>query len=217
MGFKLENYETVEDRLEKFWNDFPAARIETELLAHEGGRFIVYSRLYRDAVDTLPFATGLAEETITERGVNSTSALENCETSSVGRALANAGYAARGKRPSREEMAKVVRGDQGHKVEHPFKPVEAVKEVPNEPETYVWPDETESKAFEDAVDIVAALGAEVIGFKCKHGDMLLKDGNKNGKPYHGYVCGSRSKDDQCKGKWATMVNGKWTFEDKAAW
>ena len=33
--------------------------------------------------------------------------MENCETSAIGRALANAGYAAKGKRASREEMAKV--------------------------------------------------------------------------------------------------------------
>jgi hypothetical protein len=43
---------------------------------------------------------------VTERGVNATSALENCETSAIGRALANLGYAPKGKRPSREEMLK---------------------------------------------------------------------------------------------------------------
>ena len=55
-----------------------------------------------------PWATGLAEETVQGRGVNATSALENCETSAIGRALANAGYATKGKRASREEMAKVA-------------------------------------------------------------------------------------------------------------
>jgi hypothetical protein len=37
-------------------------------------------------------ATGFAEEKRTNRGINSTSALENCETSALGRALAAAGY-----------------------------------------------------------------------------------------------------------------------------
>ena len=34
--------------------------------------------------------------------------MENCETSAIGRALANAGYATKGRRASREEMAKVA-------------------------------------------------------------------------------------------------------------
>jgi hypothetical protein len=37
-------------------------------------------------------AIGFAEEKRTNRGINSTSALENCETSALGRALAAAGY-----------------------------------------------------------------------------------------------------------------------------
>jgi hypothetical protein len=62
-------------------------------------------------VDGLLIATGYAEEHVTERGVNSTSHVENCETSAVGRALANAGFAGSdpSKRPSREEMTKVQR------------------------------------------------------------------------------------------------------------
>jgi hypothetical protein len=35
--------------------------------------------------------------------------VENCETSAIGRALANCAYATHGKRPSREEMGKVQR------------------------------------------------------------------------------------------------------------
>jgi hypothetical protein len=54
-------------------------------------------------------ATGYAEEVRGAGNVNRTSHVENCETSAVGRALANAGMAGSdvSKRPSREEMAKV--------------------------------------------------------------------------------------------------------------
>jgi hypothetical protein len=60
-------------------------------------------------------ATGYAEEVRGAGNVNRTSHVENCETSAVGRALANAGMAGTdvNKRPSREEMAKVQRQSAG--------------------------------------------------------------------------------------------------------
>ena len=56
----------------------------------------------------LPKASGLAFEIDGGNGANQTSALENAETSAIGRALANAGYSGN-KRTSREEMNKVER------------------------------------------------------------------------------------------------------------
>lgn len=109
MASFLDDYETVETRLEKFWSKFPNGRTETKLLKFDGGQYIVWSAIYRDIADSVPFATGLAEETVQGRGVNSTSALENAETSSLGRSLANGGFAAKGKRASAEEMSKVER------------------------------------------------------------------------------------------------------------
>jgi hypothetical protein len=107
--FNLDDYETVEVRLEKFIKDFPDFRVETELVSFLNDRYIVKAWIYRTFADSTPFSSGLAEETISSRGVNATSALENCETSAIGRALANAGYASKGKRPSKEEMVKVAR------------------------------------------------------------------------------------------------------------
>jgi hypothetical protein len=105
--FNLEDYETVEERLVKFWKDHPDGRIDTTLVESTLQRFIVKASVFRTEVDAQAWTTGFAEETVSTRGVNSTSALENCETSAIGRALANAGYVTKGKRPSREEMAKV--------------------------------------------------------------------------------------------------------------
>ena len=108
MGFfNLEDYETVEERLVKFWADNKNGRVFTRLLESSATRFIVEAAIFRSHEDSQPWATGLAEETVQGRGVNATSALENCETSAIGRALANAGYATKGKRASREEMSKV--------------------------------------------------------------------------------------------------------------
>jgi len=56
-----------------------------------------------------PTSTGYAFEVDGGYGANKTSALENCETSAIGRALANMGLHGN-KRASREEMSKVERG-----------------------------------------------------------------------------------------------------------
>ena len=52
-------------------------------------------------------ATGYAEEERAQRGINSTSALENAETSAIGRALAAAGYAGT-EYASADEVAQAV-------------------------------------------------------------------------------------------------------------
>jgi hypothetical protein len=109
-SFNLQDYETVEDRLARFWSDHSEGRVITELVHHGAGQFIVKALLFKTQTDVEPWATGYAEEKESGKGVNATSALENCETSAIGRALANAGYATKGKRPSREEMAKASRG-----------------------------------------------------------------------------------------------------------
>jgi hypothetical protein len=69
------------------------------------------AEIYFKNTETVPTATGYAQEIRSDRGVNSTSFVENCETSAIGRALANCGYATHGKRPSREEMSKVSQAE----------------------------------------------------------------------------------------------------------
>ena len=108
-GSFLDDYEPVEDRLAKFWADHPDGRVITDLVQNSEGVFIVKAHIHKDGV--IVDATGYAREEIQASGVNRTSALENCETSAIGRALANLGYAAKGRRASREEMTKVAQSD----------------------------------------------------------------------------------------------------------
>ena len=112
MAFNLTDYETVEDRLVRFWAEHgPGARIETTMMSYDGDSCVFRAEIYFKKTDTVPTATGYAHEIKSERGVNATSFCENAETSAIGRALANCGYSTHGKRPSREEMSKVSRSE----------------------------------------------------------------------------------------------------------
>jgi hypothetical protein len=87
---------------------------------YRGHRHSIHCTLQviQNRTDTKPCATGLAMETISDRGVNANFALPNAETSAIGRALANAGFSAKGKRPSREEMAAVNSKQETYSVEN---------------------------------------------------------------------------------------------------
>ena len=111
MGFDLSNYETVEQRLVRFWAAYPNGRVYTSMMNYTGDACVFYAELYADKDDKVPVATGYAEEVKSDRGVNATSFVENCETSAIGRAIANCPLQApaSGPRPSRNEMQKVER------------------------------------------------------------------------------------------------------------
>jgi hypothetical protein len=213
--FNLSEYEPVEVRLEKFIKDYPAFRISTELEVVEATRYIVKAYLYKDASDSVAWATGYAEETVSSRGVNQTSALENCETSAIGRALANAGYAPKGKRPSREEMSKVV-------AKKPEKPT--VQDVVPEQDYWTTPVNeymkvvdapvTLEKAMENVAAIIGTAEAAEVP-QCKHGSMVWKEGHsaKTGKDWAAYQCtalGHAGYEGKCPAIWYVVgSDGKW--------
>jgi hypothetical protein len=113
--FNLNDYEPVEQRVKRFYKDHKDGRIITDNITtaqdRQVGTWVTKSYIYLTAEDqekNLPKATGLAFEVDSAKGPQATSALEVCETSSIGRALANANYSGN-KRASREEMEKVAR------------------------------------------------------------------------------------------------------------
>ena len=199
--FNLEDYETVEERLVKFWKEHPDGRIYSEIVEHTLQRFIIKASIFRTEVDAHPWTTGLAEETVSTRGVNSTSALENCETSAIGRALANAGYVTKGKRPSREEMAKVNQAQP-----KPFAEKLADK-ITVEKEDDPWTIKAVSPA-PSAADAVA-LVQEVLGATkidkdiphCKHGERVWRTGSKNGKEWANMSCNNKPMNGE---RWAEV-------------
>ena len=213
MAFDLSNYETVDERLHKWWKEYPDGRLATEIIEATDTRFIVLCKLYKTEADQQPCATGLAMEVVSDRGVNANFALPNAETSSIGRALANAGFSAKGKRASAEEMASVNAAEK----------------------TNYSPPGTRARAVEDVIrasfaadkkePTVWSVGevSNVIPFappaaqSCKHGGMKLLEGlsKTTQKPYYGYVCPA-PKAEQCAPKWAKIMdNGTYYFPSDA--
>ena len=223
--FNLDDYETVEERLVKFWKDNPDGRVDTKLLDFNGGRYIVQAYIYRTFADSAPWSSGLAEETVAGRGVNATSALENCETSAIGRALASAGYATKGKRPSREEMTKVAKATEVKAN------IEQVKSkmadtsgqyipVAKADDPWTTWETPQAATMEQAVETVkAVLGGTMPDESCIHGARIWKTGiSKAGnKPWGHWRCpnqatsgSSAGADDKCEPIWYEVKpDGTW--------
>jgi hypothetical protein len=218
--FNLEDYETVEERLVKYWKDHPDGQIHTKLLDSTATRFIVEASIYRTEADSRPWTTGLAEETVQGRGVNATSALENCETSAIGRALANAGYATKGKRASREEMSKVAASQEVKaKVEQvKAKMADTSKEyvpVPKESDPWSQSFAAPVQTLETAVEMVKdVLGGTPVDESCIHGARVWKTGTSQaGKPWGHWKCMAQILGDaeRCEPIWYEIdkETGQW--------
>jgi hypothetical protein len=107
VGFNLDDYEPVAVRHSRWLAQHPNGRTITHMVSTPGADIcVIRAELW---LEDVCIATGYAEEVRGAGNVNRTSHVENCETSAVGRALANAGMAGTdvNKRPSREEMSKV--------------------------------------------------------------------------------------------------------------
>jgi hypothetical protein len=169
MAIPLEGYESVAERIEKFWVKYPNGRIDVKIIFQDGTRYIVQTDIYKEITDQLPFATDFAEEI---RSSANRFPLENGSTSAIGRALHTGGlskFSENQNRPSFEEMKRVER------------PVVAAPKEAGLPNGSYDP--------WDMTQAVAEIGGILTGRSCAHGVMIRKEGvGKTGKPYKGWVC-----------------------------
>jgi hypothetical protein len=114
--FNPAAYSEVKERIEEFVLEFPRGVIQTFMQHQDEGTVIFEARVFRtpEDVDREAYTSGWAREVEGGSHVNSTSHLENAETSAIGRALANMAYGTKKNRPSREEMLKVSRAEKLH-------------------------------------------------------------------------------------------------------
>ena len=188
MTFNLADYTTVAERIKLFWEKYPDGAIRTSFLPSESNVFICKAELFRNATDVIPFAIGHAREIVADRGVNRDFPLENCETSAIGVSCKNAGIGTEKNGPSREEMEKVTR-------------------VQNR-ETL----SAEGYSPYQIGRMAAAREADNVDAEstCKHGAMLLRKGEKNGREFYGFTCINPDKNEQCPADWWELgPNGNW--------
>jgi hypothetical protein len=164
MAIPLEGYESVAERIEKFWAKYPNGRIDVNIVFQDGTRYIVQTDIYKEITDALPFATDFAEEI---RSNANRFPLENGSTSAIGLSK----FSENQNRPSFEEMKRV---------ERPIAtPVAAASESLPNGSYDPW----------DMTKAVAEIGGILTGRSCAHGVMIRKEGvGKTGKPYKGWVC-----------------------------
>jgi len=204
MAFNLEDYTTVQERSNIFWERYPNGAVRTRIIAETEIKIVFLCELFRDSSDEKPFATGHAKELISDRGVNRDFALENCETSARGVAFKAANIGTDKNGPSREEMLKVVKTQSNYSP--PGTRARAVEDV-------LRASFTEDKpAVWSVGEAIEAIPVDPKPQECKHGPMILKEGvAKTGRDFFGYVC-SAAKPDQCDAKWAKKTAaGSWFF------
>ena len=109
--FNLNEYQTVQERIDLFWKKYPTGRFKLDIVSMTDNQVVIKASVWTDRNDKHPTTVDFAEERIGTSPVNKISHVENCATSSLGRAISALGneFSPKGKRPSREEMDKVAR------------------------------------------------------------------------------------------------------------
>ena len=102
-----KQYKTVAKRVDEFRKKHNTTMSIITRLIESTAEFVVMKAEILDK-DGRVIATGYAEEKRNASMINKTSALENCETSAIGRALANFGYAG-GEYASADEVANAIK------------------------------------------------------------------------------------------------------------
>lgn len=90
VNIRGKDYQTVALRVKQFRDEHPDWSVACEIIERSDACVVIRCVIADETGRSI--ATGYAEEYRSASQINRTSALENCETSAIGRALAAAGY-----------------------------------------------------------------------------------------------------------------------------
>ena len=186
----LENYETANSTIKRFWSEFANGRInpiidDKDLLK---GYIFVKTEIYRDHNDSLPAVVDYAYGNVAFYPENMKKwFVEDTVTSSISRAIKLLSPSEN--RPSYEDMERVEK-------------LASVPYPKSLDDVYI-PSEIKhvGEALEELADQIVT--GQPGDKECQHGFMIRKEGisPKTGKPYKGWTCPSKNRDFQCKAIW----------------
>ena len=186
----LEDYETANSTIKRFWSEFPTGRInpiidDKDLLK---GYIFVKTEIYRDYNDPLPTVVDYAYGNVAFYPENMKKwFVEDSVTSSIARAIKLLSPSE--SRPSFEDMQRV---EKLAAVPYP----KSVDEIQVSSEV-----KNVGEALEELAEAIVT--GQPGDKECQHGFMIRKEGisPKTGKPYKGWTCPSKNRDFQCKAVW----------------
>lgn len=198
MGF-LDNYETVNQKVQRLHATYPTNRIETSIIdwQPEKGYILIECRIYRKYEDDKPAAIDFAHGMVGAYNAQMKRwYVEDTVSSAIGRAASV--VLGSDEKPTRENMERVDEMPKAFVEEDPWsKPI--------------W-EEGFTTAKTAVEEIQSQLGGEIQAESpiCAHGHMIFKEGEKNGKQWAGYMCTEKTKSNQCSPIWLVLgSDGKW--------
>ena len=200
MSFNMDDYVDVAERIRVVKQMYPEAVFRPanplepfKVVEIGGSTYIAYTAaLYRDPFDACPAIACAWEEVPGKTPYTKGSELMNAETSAWGRCAIALGI------PSK----KIASADE----------VKARQETPKATVSAI---KTEAQIY-DPWATPAPVAQAFDAWHCKHGDRLVRDGEKNGRAYYGMSCiKTLNSGEQCETNWF-VLNSEGTWVPKIA-
>lgn len=209
----LAGYEIVNDRIIRFWKEFPTGRLVARIVEFnaEKGYVVIEAMAFRNYEDEKPSAIDYGCEFKSDRGVNLHFWVENAVTSAYGRVIGLLTPSTT--RSTAEDMDKVERLQANDRLPAPRVDESAWNNFPS----FKTREEAEAAGMPTLGTAIQQIENKFGGIlmqeapQCRHGHMILKEGtsDKTGKAYRGYVCMEKVKSRQCDAIWYIRTSTGW--------